>query len=215
MSEIVPAILTADFSDYVKKLNSLKGISGRVQVDIIDGKFVNNQTISLESLKNEPTDLRIDLHLMVKEPEEWVNRALEALPDRIIGQIEMMYEPMKFITEASEGGLEVGIALDLETPVESVSEEIYQMVDIVLILAAKAGFSGQGFDHKALEKIKKVRKIVGDLVDVGVDCGLNEETIPLCRKAGANIFYVTSSFWGAEDLALRYNELVKLIGEEK
>ncbi len=211
MPEIIPAILTADFSDYIKKLNSLEGISNRVQVDIIDGKFANNQTISLESLKNEPTDLRMDLHLMVKEPEEWVNRALEALPDRVIGQVEMMYEPMKFITEASEGGLEVGIALDLETPVESVPEEIYHMVDVVLLLAVKAGFSGQPFDKKVLEKIKKVKEIVGDLVGIGIDGGLNEETIPLCQKAGANIFYVTSSLWQAENLEERYNQLIKIV----
>jgi ribulose-phosphate 3-epimerase len=211
MAEIVPTILTSEFSDYAEKMDSLVGITNRVQVDIIDGKFVNNQTISMESLKNIETNLQIDLHLMVKEPEGWVNRALEILPDRLIGQVEMMFDPLKFINETVEGGMGVGLALDLETPVETISDEIYHMVDLVLVLAAKAGFSGQGFNEKALAKIKEIRKIVGDLVDVGVDCGLNEETIPLCQKAGANIFYVTSSFWQAEDLAKRYAELTSLI----
>ncbi len=214
MAEIIPTILTADFSDYIRKMQALKGVCPRVQVDVIDGKFVANQTISLESLKNEPTDLRIDLHLMVKEPEEWVNRALEILPDRLIGQVEMMYEPQKFINRATEGGFEVGIALDLETPVESVPEEIYHMVDLVLLLSVKAGFSGQEFDEKVLEKIEKVKKIVGDLVGIGVDGGLTDKTIKLCQKKGANIFYVGSNFWEAEDLGLRYNELTKLLEEQ-
>lgn len=211
MAEIIPAILTSDFSDYIQKINALQGITNRVQVDIIDGKFANNRTIGLESLVNLETNLKIDLHLMVAKPEEWVQRALQVLPDRLIGQVEMMFDPLKFINETVEGGMGVGLALDLETPVETISDEIYHMVDLVLVLAAKAGFSGQGFNEKALEKIEKIRKIVGDLVDVGVDCGLNEETIPLCQKAGANIFYVTSSFWQAEDLALRYNELAQLL----
>ena len=213
MAEIVPTILTADFSEYIKKMHLLKGVCPRVQVDVIDGKFVGNQTISLESLKNEPTDLRMDLHLMVKEPEEWVNRALEILPDRLIGQVEMMYEPEKFINRATEGGFEVGIALDLETPVESISEEIYHMVDLVLLLSVKAGFGGQVFDEKVLQKIENIKKIVGDLVEVGVDGGLTDENIKLCQKKGANIFNVGSNFWEAEDLGLRYNELLKLIDE--
>jgi len=215
MAEIIPTILTADFSEYIKKMQGLKGVCPRVQVDIIDGKFVGNQTISLESLKNEPTDLRMDLHLMVKEPEEWVNRALEILPDRLIGQVEMMYEPQKFINRATNGGFEVGIALDLETPVESVPEEIYHMVDLVLLLSVKAGFSGQEFDEKVLEKIEKIKKIVGDLVGIGVDGGLTDEKIKLCQKKGANIFNVGSTFWEAEDLGLRYNELLKLISEDR
>lgn len=215
MAEVVPTILTVDFSEYIEKLNALKGISDRVQVDIIDGKFINNQTISLESLKNEPTDLRVDLHLMVKEPEEWVNRALEILPDRVIGQVEMMYEPLKFVNRMVEGGIELGIALDLETPVESVSEEIYHMVDLVLLLSVKAGFSGQKFDQRVLEKIEKVKKIVGDLVGIGVDGGLDEKKIPLCQKAGANIFYIGNSFWETEDLGKRYNELLKLIEDRQ
>jgi len=211
MSEIIPTILTSDFTEYCLRLNSLVGITDRVGIDIIDGKFVNNKTISLESLKGQETNLKIDLHLMVKEPEEWVSQALQVLPDRLIGQVETMKDPWAFVNQVIEGGAEAGIALDLETAVEEVPGEIYHLTDLVLILAAKAGFSGQEFDRKALKKIEKIRKIVGDLVEVGVDCGLNDKTIPLCKKAGASIFYVNQSFWGAENLKERFAELVSLI----
>lgn len=210
MFEIVPTILTASFEDYSQKLKALKGICPRVSVDVLDGKFAGKQTVNLEALKNEPTELAVDLHLMVKEPEDWVHRALEILPDRLIAQVEMMYDTRRFITEAAEGGMQVGLALDLETPVSTVADEIYHMVDLVVVLAAKAGLSGQEFDRRALAKITAVRKIVGNLVDIGVDCGLDEKTIPFCKKAGANIFYVNSAFWKENDLQKRYNELVKI-----
>jgi len=213
MSEIVPDILTANFSELVKDVNLLKGITNRVHLDIIDGKFAPMQTISLEALKTQPIDLKIDLHLMVKEPEDWVHRALEVLPDRLIAQTEMLYDPRRFISETAEGGMEVGIALDIETPVEAISEEVYHMVDLILILAAKAGASGQEFNPKALEKISRIRKSVGDLVEVGVDCGLNEKTIPLCKQAGASVFCVNSAFWSFSDLAKRYNDLTQLINK--
>jgi ribulose-phosphate 3-epimerase len=107
--------------------------------------------------------------------------------------------------------MEVGIALDIDPPVEAISEEVYHMVDLVLILAAKAGSSGQEFNPKALDKISRMRKIVGNLVEVGVDCGLDEKTIPLCKQAGASVFYVNSAFWNSPDLGKRYNELTLIL----
>jgi ribulose-phosphate 3-epimerase len=211
MAEIVPTILTADLAEYTEKLKALEGIVNRVHIDIIDGKFVNNQTIFLDSLKNEQTNLRMDLHLMVKEPEEWVNRALEVLPDRLIGQVEMMADPLRFINETVEGGMEAGLAFDLETPLTAVSEEVLHLADMILFLSVKAGFGGQEFDRRVLDKIAAVKKIVDDLVKIGVDGGLDEKSIALCRRSGVDVFYLGHSFWQAEDLAKRYQELTSLI----
>lgn len=213
MFEIVPTILTSDFEEFSRKINLLKGVVPRVQIDFIDGKFVENQTVDLGTIREigEIGEMQVDLHLMVKEPADWINRALEVLPDRIIGQVEMMKEPENFVSQVVEGGVEVGIALDLETPLSVVSEEIYRSVDLILILAVKAGFGGQEFNKRALKKIEEVRGIVGELGEVGVDGGLDEESIKLCREAGANIFYVGGNFWEAEDLGKRYNELLRLI----
>ena len=211
ITEIVPTILTADFSEIVEKVKEIESFVPRLQVDILDGKFAANRTVSLEALAGFDFKTRVDFHLMVKDPQEWVDRALLAIPDRIIGQVEMMSDPTAFINKVIDSGVEVGIALDLPTPVEAVAEEIYCLANMVLILAAKAGFSGQEFDKQALTKIQKVREIVGNAVGIGVDCGLNEKNIPLCQKAGANVFCVSSTFWSAEDLAKRYNELLVLI----
>lgn len=211
--EIVPTIQTSDLADLTGKMEALAGFASRGHLDILDGKFAEGRTIPLEALKGLDVNFKMDLHLMVKEPEEWITRALEVLPDRLVAQVEMMYEPARFISEAAQGGMEVGLALDLETPLSVMAEEFYHQVDIVLLLAAKAGKSGQPFHPEVLEKITAVRKIVGDLVDIGVDCGLNEKTVPQALAAGANIFYVNSALWHAPDPAQKYRELTQLVNK--
>lgn len=217
MAEIVPTILTSDSNEFSRKIDLIKGVVERVQIDIVDGKFALQQTIDLVGMKNlldlslPAGGLRLDLHLMVDKPEEWINRSFELLPDRIIGQFEMMTDPREFVDQVVDGGVEAGIALDLETPVEAITEEVYHLADLVLIMGVKAGMSGQEFDKRALIKIAQVKKIVGDLVKVGVDGGLNEKNISLCQASGAEIFYVGNSFWEAEDLLERYQELTKLV----
>ena len=170
----------------------------------------------------ELKEIGVDLHLMVKEPADWIARALQIFPERIIGQVEMMRDAENFISGVIEGGAGTGIALDLETPVSVVSEEIYRSVDLILLLAVKAGFGGQRFDQRVVKKIEEIKKIVGDLVKVGVDGGLDEENIKVCQKKGANIFYVGGNFWEAlnhngsgqaEDVEKRYNELLQLISK--
>lgn len=211
MMEIIPTILTKDTLELQQKLESLEGIAPKVQVDMVDGIFAANKTFNLEALKDFEHSLRLELHLMVKEPISWINRSREVVADRIVAQVEMMNDINKFLEEVATSGMEVGLALDLKTPVEKISADIYPQLDSVLLMAVPAGFSGQEFDNKVLEKIKKIREIVGDLVDIGVDGGLNEENILKCKEAGANIFYVGKTFWSAADLATRYQELRKLV----
>lgn len=217
MAEIVPTILTSDLDDFNEKLTLAREMVGRVQIDIVDGKFANRKTVDLSEMVDlkEMTDLKKDLHLMVNEPENWITRSFEVLPDLLIGQVETMSDPLKFINEVVESGMLAGIALDLETPIEKVSEEVYRMADLILVLAVKAGVGGQEFDIRAIEKIKKIREMLeGPLSGggkIGVDGGLNDENILLCKKAGADIFYVGQSFWQAEDLNSRYNQLIKLV----
>lgn len=215
MTEIVPTILTSDFEEFSRKINLLKGVVPRVQIDFIDGKFAENRTLDLGMIRDmgEIGEMKIDLHLMVKEPIDWISRGLEILPDRIIGQVEMMSRPEDFISQVAASGVETGIALDLETPISAISEEIYHSVDLILILAVKAGLGGQEFDKRVLKKIKEVREMVGELGEIGVDGGLDEESIKLSKKAGANIFYIGSSFWQTEDWEKRYNELLRLTEE--
>ncbi|MGB9637252.1 MAG: ribulose-phosphate 3-epimerase [Microgenomates group bacterium] len=216
MIEIVPTIFTADLEEFSRKVALAKEVVERIQIDVVDGKFAFPRTVDLAGVKQLldsgllPSSLRLDLHLMVGRPEDWVKRCLEVLPERIIGQVEMMTDAKAFVTQVVDSGVQAGIALDLETPVESIGEDLYHLADLVLVMSVKAGAGGQKFDKRALTKIVQIKKIVGDLVKIGVDGGLNEESISLCRTAGAEIFYVGNSFWEAADLLERYQELTKI-----
>lgn len=217
MDEVVPTILTADISDFSKKVEKLKGICSRVQVDIIDSIFAPNKTVDLAEIREniDFSGLKIDLHLMVGEPLGWISRALEIVPDRIIAHVENMSDPWAFINEVIESGTQVGLAVDLDTPLEKVSDDIYLMADLVMLLGVKAGKGGQIFDNLVLEKLERLRKILGDLPaggeKIGIDGGVNKDNIKLCKKSGANIFYIGSDFWQAQDLKLHYNELLRVI----
>lgn len=211
MNKIIPTILTKDPVELQGKLISLEGIVPEVQIDVLDGIFAANKTFSLEILEDFEHPLKMELHLMVKEPIGWINRSREVVADRVVAQVEMMADINRFLEEVATSGMEVGLALDLKTPVEKIPQDIYPQLDTVLLMAVPAGFSGQKFDNSVLEKIKRIRKIVGDLVDIGVDGGLDNENIVECKKAGANIFYILKSFWGASDLNVRYKELLKLV----
>jgi len=211
MSEIIPTILTKDLIEFQEKIKRVEGIVSRIQIDVIDGIFATNKTVDLGLLRNLEHQLRLDIHLMVKEPIDWVAKSREVLADRIVAQVEMMSNVKLFLEEVVTSGIEVGLALDLDTSVEKISPEIYQKLDLILLMAVKAGFGGQEFNSKVLEKIKKIKEMVGDLVEIGVDGGLNEKNIVECKKAGATIFYVGKTFWEAEDLRERYEELEKLV----
>jgi len=222
MFEIVPTILTSEIEDFTQKIGLLNGVVPRIQIDIIDGIFAESKTLDLGIIRDlgEVTKLKVDLHLMVEEPSGWINRSLEVVPDRIIGHVEKMSNPWAFLNEVIESGTQVGLAIDLETPVEKVSEDIYLLADLIMLLGVKAGKGGQEFDSRVLGKIKKIREILGEMGKIGVDGGMNEENIKLCKKAGANIFYVGNYFWQAlnhngseqaEDLQKRYNELLEVI----
>lgn len=208
--EIIPTILTKDPIEAREKLGKIRGIVPWVQVDIIDGIFVPNKTIGLEVLEEERGGLKLEIHLMVSQPAGWLGRCQQILAERVVAQVEMMSNINDFFLKATSLGMEVGLALDLETPVEKIPKDLYPQLDLVLLMAVKAGWGGQDFDSKVLEKIKKIKEIVGDLVEIGVDGGLNEENIVKCKKAGATIFYVGKTFWEYQDLEKRYQDLMNL-----
>lgn len=209
--EIVPTILTSDPVIFQQNLLRVEKIVPRVQIDVIDGVFALNKTFSLEILKEIDHSIALDLHLMVKEPINWLEKSLQAMADRVIGQIEAMGKIELFLQKAFELGMKAGLALDLETPVEAISDELYLDLDQVLVMSVRAGFGGQTFSPTALKKIEKIKSIVGDSVPIGVDGGLNQTNIVECKKAGADIFYLGKTFWEAADLEKRYQELTKLV----
>ncbi|MBI4033007.1 MAG: ribulose-phosphate 3-epimerase [Candidatus Blackburnbacteria bacterium] len=211
MIEIIPAILTNDPGELEDRIKQVERLAHRVQVDIIDGVFANNRTVALESLEGIGTEALLDVHLMVYEPDSWVERAVRILADRIIGQVEMMSDQVRFIGHAQEIGSKVGLALDLPTPVSAIDPAIINNLDVVLLMSVKAGFGGQEFNKSALEKIKALDEIRSrDSIPfrICVDGGINAQNIGRIRRAGADEAAIGRSLF-AGDLAKNIERLKK------
>ncbi|MEK7111895.1 MAG: hypothetical protein AAB875_01070 [Patescibacteria group bacterium] len=208
MVEIIPAVLTNDIREVEEKLSRAEGFVTRVQIDIIDGQFAANKTIDPSFLENVDIDLNLDFHLMTKEPVDWVERAVRGGAERIIGQIEGMTDQVEFVGKVAEVGLSVGLAIDLGTAVSALDPTIITNLDVVLVMAVKAGFGGQKFDLSALIKVNELDKIrVRDDTPfkICVDGGINEDNIKKVVKAGADEVAIGRVF--EEDLAENLEKL--------
>jgi ribulose-phosphate 3-epimerase len=189
MVEVIPTILTTDPREAEEKIARLEGLVKKVQIDVIDGVFAQNKTIEPSAVEGVDTGLVLDFHLMTKEPADWVERAVRAGADRIIGQIEMMTDQVAFLGKVQEAGILVGLAIDLPTPVSSLEPTILNNLDVVLVMSVKAGFGGQGFDNGALAKIKELNALRAKDTNpfrICVDGGVTPELTDKLAKAGVD-----------------------------
>lgn len=160
MIDIIPAILTNDLNEFQTLLEKIeKAPVKRLQIDIIDGIFTDNVTIEPEMMYGTETKLMIDYHLMVDEPVDWIDRCVRGYADRIIGQIERMSNQVQFVEKVQEVGAQVGLAIDLDTPVSELDGTILNNLDVVLVMSVATGYGGQKFDDRALTKIDQLDEI--------------------------------------------------------
>jgi ribulose-phosphate 3-epimerase len=181
MLKVIPSILSNNPNEAKELLYQCQdaGVE-RVHIDIIDGVFANNKTIDISVLEDIETTLRYDIHLMVKEPANWIEKCIRAGADRIIGQIEMMGNQQDFVQKAQGFGIDAGLAVDLKTPVAHLDDYVLPDVDLVLVMSVAAGFGGQEFDVAVLNKIKELAKIKStDNIPfkVCVDGGVTTQTV--------------------------------------
>lgn len=181
MVSILPAILETTKEGFEAKLKRLFGLVDLVQVDIIDGIFAEQKTVSPEDLKGINTAIKFDYQLMVDEPMDWLNRCQTPQASGVYGQIERMSDPAEFIGKAQFLGFKVGLALDLDTPVERIKEFVWDL-DGLILMSVPAGKGGQVFDEKVLKKIEHVRAMRDDLPLV-IDGGLDLKEIKRCIGA--------------------------------
>lgn len=189
MVQIVPGILTQDIEEVQEYLAAAQGVVDRVQIDIIDGEFAHNETIDPSALNDIFTDLRLDFHLMVKEPEGWIEKCVNAMADRIYGQIEEMNSQAEFVRRVQEAQVSVGLALDLSTPVASLDPTVLPDVDSVLLMSVPAGFEGQDFDEDVYGKLKKLnekREEESLAFKICIDGGITEKHVKKLEEFGAH-----------------------------
>lgn len=198
---IAPSILSADFSRLGEEIRSIESAGADwIHIDVMDGDFVPNITIGpivVKSIRNV-SKLPYDVHLMISNPQSYIEPFAKAGSDIITFHIEAENDPVEVIRLIKYFKKKVGVSIRPKTGVKAI-EKILHMVDMVLVMTVEPGFAGQGFIYDCLPKIEELRKIFKK--DIQVDGGLNESTAPEAIKAGANVIVAGSSVFGAKDYA--------------
>ncbi|MEK7160357.1 MAG: hypothetical protein AAB702_02650 [Patescibacteria group bacterium] len=207
MIDIIPGILEKDFAEIEKKLQIIKPFSKKVHIDFLDGKFCEEKSfLDFAQFSKYKDDFFLEAHLMVEDPNQYIKPLANAGFKRFLGHIEKMGNLEEFIAKGQIFG-EVGLALDIDTSVESISIN-FDDIDTVLLMSVKAGKSGQEFLPEVLEKIRLLRQITQ--ITIEIDGGINEETLIASRKAGAQRFVATSAIFQSQDPMESYEKLLSL-----
>lgn len=212
--KISPSILAADFSKLGEEVVKLeKAGADYIHIDIMDGNFVPNisfGSMMIQALRKK-TNLIFDVHLMIKEPERYLNEIIEAGADIVTFHYEGNFHIHRLIKQVKDKNKKVAVAINPATSIESL-KYILNDLDMVLIMSVNPGFGGQKFIFSVLEKIKDLRKLNSN-IDIEVDGGINEENIRLCIEAGANII-VAGSYIFKGNYSEQIRKLKKKIKKE-
>jgi len=201
MKPIISAsILNADFTCLKQQIAESEnaGISW-IHLDVMDGHFVPNITIGpfvVEACK-KVTNLPLDVHLMIENPEQFVERFAQAGSNYLSVHIENNPHINRLLNNIRELGCKPGIVLNPGTPANSISS-ILHLVDLILVMTVNPGFGGQTFLFDQLEKIKQVKQMTRNLPAsplIQVDGGITAQTLPLAAEAGADVFVVGSAIF--------------------
>lgn len=201
---VAPSILSADFSKMADEFKVIKESGADwVHVDVMDGHFVPNLTFGPPVIKmfRPHSDIIFDVHLMIEEPERWIDAYKDAGADRLTFHIEACKHAHRYLTAIREKGMASGITLNPQTPASSV-EYLLDQCDQVLVMTVNPGFGGQKFIEPCLDKIRVLRKMINDKglkTQIQVDGGVNLENAQRIYEAGADILVMGSAFFKASD----------------
>lgn len=207
MIKIAPSMLSADFARLAEDVKDVEqGGADLLHIDIMDGHFVPNLTFGPDVVKalRKHTALPFDVHLMVKNPEDYVEAFAAIGTEYFTFHAEATPHMHRLVQTIKAHGMKAGISLNPSTPVATL-EDIACDLDMILIMSVNPGFGGQKFIPQALRKIKKAKALFAyvnrkDAV-VEVDGGVNADTIEGVREAGVDIVVAGSAVFGAEDRA--------------
>ena len=204
MAEIAPSLLSADFARLGEQVAAVKsGGASMLHVDVMDGRFVPNISIGAPVVRSlrAATDLALDCHLMIEEPERYAPAFVDAGANMISVHQEACPHLDRSVRLIRGLGAEAGVALNPATPAHLL-DDVLEFVDFVLVMSVNPGFGGQGFLPRSLDKIRRVRRMREERglgFRIEVDGGVTLANLPAIVEAGCDIVVVGSAIFGADD----------------
>ncbi len=192
--KIAPSILAADFTRLGDQVREAEAAGADLlHVDVMDGHFVPNISFGplvIEAVRGV-TDLHLDVHLMVSQPEQMIEASAKAGADGITVHYEATLHVHRALMRIKEFGCKAGIALNPHTPADALVDLI-PMLDVINVMTVNPGFGGQAFLSEMMPKVVRLREMAGDEIDIEVDGGIKEETAGAALGKGANVLIVGS-----------------------
>ena len=208
--KIAPSILSADFSKLGQEIQDLdKSNCDYIHIDVMDGHFVPNLTIGPDVVKSlrKYTKKVFDVHLMIDPVQEFIPQFIEAGADIITIHHEISEEVIESLELIKKNKKKVGISIKPLTPAKVIHKYL-EIIDLVLIMTVEPGFGGQQLIKSQIEKIKEIRKIIGNRnIDIEVDGGVNLKNAKELKNAGANILVSGSTIFKSEN----YQETIDIL----
>ncbi|MFA1641424.1 ribulose-phosphate 3-epimerase [Chryseomicrobium imtechense] len=206
MVKIAPSILAADFANLQSEVQLVDQAGADwIHIDVMDGHFVPNITMGalvVDAIRPH-TKLPLDVHLMIENPDQYIESFVKAGADIITVHVEACRHLHRTLQHIKSQGIQCGVVLNPHTPISTI-EHVLEEVDVVLFMTVNPGFGGQSFIPSVLKKVKQLADLKqqhGYTFEIEIDGGVNKETVKECVAAGATVVVAGSAIYGATDKA--------------
>ena len=209
---IAPSMLKCDFGNLAHEVERLTAAKSKVlHWDVMDGHFVPNLSYGPMVIeKVRPlTDMIFDAHLMISDPDHYLDEYLKAGCDAISFHLEAVPQPTALLRRIREAGRVAGLVLNPKTPLSDVAPFVGE-IDLLLLMSVQAGFGGQSFIPASVERLRQARQMISEDTILSVDGGIGLKTIAACAEAGTNLFVVGSAIFDQSDYSVAVEELTRL-----